>query len=92
MGMDKKPTPPPKRIKEERGRGGGTKEMERTAEEAASHSECETGQTHDTETPVNDETVAEDKPRDGTILKDSYGRFVEKATFRFIDVLFFVAF
>lgn len=69
MGLDKKPTPPPKRVKEDGRReesGISPKDApemraETTGEEAASHSEYET-----METQVKEETRAEeDKVRDG---------------------------
>lgn len=62
MGLDKKPTPPPKRYKEEEISPKDTEmEAERTRGEAASHSECETTMG----TPVKEETAHEDKLRDG---------------------------
>ncbi|XP_047444119.1 glutamate-rich protein 3 [Mugil cephalus] len=73
MGLDKKPTPPPKKVREDRGREESdtspkdTPETltERTAEDAASHSECETSHPQDTETQVEDEPAhEEDKARD----------------------------
>ncbi|XP_074491677.1 glutamate-rich protein 3 isoform X1 [Sebastes fasciatus] len=73
MGLDKKPTPPPKRVKEDGGREESVPspkdapemETERTGDEAASHSECETRQPQDMETQVEEETAAEeDKVRD----------------------------
>ncbi|XP_049911780.1 glutamate-rich protein 3 [Epinephelus moara] len=73
MGLDKKPTPPPKRVKEDSGReesapsprNAPEMETERTREGAASHSECETSQPQDMETQVKEETAAEeDKVRD----------------------------
>ncbi|XP_068447431.1 glutamate-rich protein 3 [Clinocottus analis] len=73
MGLDKKPTPPPKRVKEDEGREESLTshrdapgmETERTADDAASHSECETSQPQDTETQVKEESAAgEDKVRD----------------------------
>lgn len=74
MGLDKKPTPPPKRVK-----GDGAREesvispkdspemkTEMTGEDDASHSECESNQPQDMETQVKEETAAEeDKVRDG---------------------------
>ncbi len=74
MGLDKKPTPPPKRVKEDRGREQSVispkdapeKKAERTEEEAASHSERETSQPHDMETHSREKTATvEDKVRDG---------------------------
>ncbi|XP_054459438.1 LOW QUALITY PROTEIN: glutamate-rich protein 3 [Anoplopoma fimbria] len=73
MGLDKKPTPPPKRVKEDEGREESVSshkdapemETERTGDDAASHSECETSQPQDTETQIQEETAAkEDKVRD----------------------------
>lgn len=78
MGLDKKPTPPPKRVKEDSGReesapsprNAPEMETERTREDAASHSECETTQPQDMETHVKEETAAEeDKVRDGIMAK-----------------------
>lgn len=79
MGLDKKPTPPPKRVKEDGGREESVPspkdapemETERTGDEAASHSECETRQPQDMETQVEEETAAEeDKVRDGIMAKN----------------------
>ncbi|XP_070765604.1 glutamate-rich protein 3 [Enoplosus armatus] len=73
MGLDKKPTPPPKRVKEDGGREESVvspkdapeMETERTGVEAPSHSESETSQPQDMETQVREETAAvEDKVRD----------------------------
>ncbi|XP_051233979.1 glutamate-rich protein 3 isoform X2 [Dicentrarchus labrax] len=73
MGLDKKPTPPPKRVKEDGVREESVispkdapeMERERTRENAASHSECETSQPQDMETQVKEETAAEeDKVKD----------------------------
>ncbi|KAI3368285.1 hypothetical protein L3Q82_007998 [Scortum barcoo] len=73
MGLDKKPTPPPKRVKEDGRRVESVispktapeMETERTREDAASHSECETSRPRDMETQVKEETAAqEDKVRD----------------------------
>ncbi|XP_070817978.1 glutamate-rich protein 3 isoform X2 [Chaetodon trifascialis] len=63
VGLDKKPTPPPKRVKEDGRREGPVispkdaleMKAERTGDEAASHSENET-----METQVKEETAAED--------------------------------
>lgn len=80
MGLDKKPTPPPKRVKEDREREESdtspkdTPETltERTGEDAASHSECETSHPQDMETQVEDEAAHEvDKARDGTMFEIS---------------------
>lgn len=80
MGLDKKPTPPPKRVKEDGGREGSVispkdapdMETERTGEDAASHSECESSQPQDMETQVKEETAAdEDKVRDGIMAETS---------------------
>lgn len=76
MGLDKKPTPPPKRVKEDEGREESVispkdvpnllTETGRTEQEAASHSECETSHPGDMETQVKEETAAEeDKVREG---------------------------
>ncbi|XP_030583850.1 glutamate-rich protein 3 [Archocentrus centrarchus] len=71
MGLDKKPTPPPKRVKEDTRREESVSspknapemETERTGEDVGSHSECETSQPQ--ETPVKEETAPEeDKDRD----------------------------
>uniref|UniRef100_A0A3Q1BV92 DUF4590 domain-containing protein n=2 Tax=Amphiprion ocellaris TaxID=80972 RepID=A0A3Q1BV92_AMPOC len=74
MGLDKKPTPPPKRVRENIEREESVNspkdapetEMERTGEDAASQSECETSQPQDhMETQVEEETAPEeDKVRD----------------------------
>ncbi|XP_029286166.1 glutamate-rich protein 3 [Cottoperca gobio] len=73
MGLDKKPTPPPKRVKEDGGREESVSspkdapemETERTGDDAAAHSECETSRPQDMETEVKEETAAEeDKVRD----------------------------
>lgn len=70
MGLDKKPTPPPKRIKEDTRReksvnspkDEGEMETERTGEDAGSHLEGET-----METPVKEErALDEEKGRGGT--------------------------
>ncbi len=80
MGLDKKPTPPPKRVKEGGGRvesvispkDAPEMERERPGEDAASHSECETTQPQDMETEVKEETAAEeDKVRDGIMAETS---------------------
>lgn len=72
MGLDKKPTPPPKRVKEERGREESVTspkdapemEAERTGADTASDYE-RSGQ-HNMETHVEEETTAEEaKVRDG---------------------------
>eukprot|EP00064_Thunnus_orientalis_P011905 superscaffoldBa00001768_g11937 len=73
MGLDKKPTPPPKRVKDDGGREETVSspkttaemEMERTGEDAGSHSELETSQPQDLATQVKEETAPEeDKLRD----------------------------
>ncbi|XP_030288593.1 glutamate-rich protein 3 [Sparus aurata] len=73
MGLDKKPTPPPKRVREDGGREDSLISLkdapelntERDGEDAASHSEGETSQQQDMETHVKEETAAvEDKVRD----------------------------
>ncbi|KAM6939300.1 glutamate-rich protein 3 [Lycodopsis pacificus] len=73
MGLDKKPSPPPKRVKEYEGREESVTshkdapemETERTGDEAASHSECESSQPQHTETQATEEPAAEeDKVRD----------------------------
>lgn len=77
MGLDKKPTPPPKKVKgdgikeEPVASTKGTVEMEteRTVEDASSHSECEISQPQDMETQVKEETAPEDKLRDGTVTR-----------------------
>lgn len=72
MGLDKKPTPPPKRVKEESGREESVTspkdapemEAERTGVDTAS--EYERSRQHDMETHVEEETAAEEaKVRDG---------------------------
>ncbi len=75
MGLDKKPSPPPKRVKKNGGRQEsiiGPKnapeiKAKRTGEDAASHSECETSQPKDKETQEKKETAAVEEVRDGTI-------------------------
>uniref|UniRef100_UPI0037E8A243 glutamate-rich protein 3 n=1 Tax=Semicossyphus pulcher TaxID=241346 RepID=UPI0037E8A243 len=73
MGLDKKPTPPPKRVKEDRRREesvitpkeAAEMRTERTRGDAASHSESENVQHQDVNTRVKEETTAEeDKVRD----------------------------
>ncbi|XP_029939041.1 glutamate-rich protein 3 [Salarias fasciatus] len=73
MGLDKKPTPPPKRVKENAGRdqsASSTKdspevETERMVEDAVTHSDCESSQPRDMETQVEEETAREvEKVRD----------------------------
>ncbi|KAM3620356.1 uncharacterized protein V6R79_021988 [Siganus canaliculatus] len=71
VGLDKKPTPPPKRVKGDGGREGSSVspkfapelKTERMTEDTASPSECETNQ--NVESPVREDTAAEeDKVRD----------------------------
>ncbi|XP_004555118.3 glutamate-rich protein 3 isoform X1 [Maylandia zebra] len=73
MGLDKKPTPPPKRIKEDTRReesvnspkDEGEMETERTGEDAGSHLEGETSEPQNMETPVKEErALDEEKGRD----------------------------
>ncbi|KAM7011908.1 glutamate-rich protein 3 [Tautogolabrus adspersus] len=69
MGLDKKPTPPPKRVKEDRGREESVitlKEApELRAERTGSHSESETSRAQDMEVQDKEETATEeDKVRD----------------------------
>ncbi|KAM9385831.1 glutamate-rich protein 3 [Pholidichthys leucotaenia] len=73
MGLDKKPTPPPRRVKEDlrseesiiSPKDAPEIEMERVVEDAASHSECDTTQPQDTETRVKEEMPPqENKVRD----------------------------
>ncbi|KAM9358048.1 glutamate-rich protein 3 [Symphorus nematophorus] len=74
MGLDKKPTPPPKRVKEDRGReeslispkDAPEMKTEKTVEDTVSQSECETSQPlENLETLVKEETAAEeDKVRE----------------------------
>lgn len=75
MGLDKKPTPPPKRIKEDTRReksvnspkDEGEMETERTGEDAGSHLEGETSEPQNMETPVKEErALDEEKGRGGT--------------------------
>lgn len=69
MGLDKKPTPPPKRVKDDGVREESVSslkeapvmETERTAD---NESECETSRPQDMETEV-EEAAEEDKVRDG---------------------------
>lgn len=76
MGLDKKPSPPPKRVKKDGGRvesiirpkNAPEMKIKRTGEDAASHSECKISQPKDKETQEKEETAAaEDKVRDGTM-------------------------
>lgn len=78
MGLDKKPTPPSKRVKDDGGREDTVSslkdtaemEMERTVEDVGSPSDCETNQPQDMESQVKAETAPEeDKPRDGIMTK-----------------------
>lgn len=78
MGLDKKPTPPPKKVKDNgiieetvaSPKNTAEMETERTAEDASSHSECETSQLQDMETQVKEEKAPEeDKLRDGTMTR-----------------------
>ncbi|CAI5639614.1 unnamed protein product [Oreochromis niloticus] len=73
MGLDKKPTPPPKRMKEDTRReesvnspnDEGEMETERTGEDAGSHLEGETSEPQNMETPVKEErALDEEKGRD----------------------------
>ncbi|KAK5870152.1 hypothetical protein PBY51_024809 [Eleginops maclovinus] len=72
MGLDKKPTPPPKRVNDDGVReesGSSPKETpvmetERTADNDASQTECETSRPQDMETEVKEETAADGKVRD----------------------------
>lgn len=74
MGLDKKPTPPPKRVKEDGGREESLispkdapeirlDKTERTAADAANHSERETSQPQAMDTEVKEETAAEEDIR-----------------------------
>lgn len=72
MGLDKKPTPPPKRFRENRPRDvispkdSPEVKVEMTGEDEASRSENESGQPQEAEPPVREETAAEeDKVRQG---------------------------
>lgn len=73
MGLDKKPTPPPKRVRDNRPRdvispkdSPDEVKTEMTGEDGASHSENESSQPQEAETPVREETaVEEDKVRQG---------------------------
>lgn len=72
MGLDKKPTPPPKRVRENRPRDFITPKdspevkADMTGEDEASRSENESSQPQEAETPVREETaVEEDKVRQG---------------------------
>lgn len=74
MGLDKKPTPPPKRVKEDRTieeqvisrKDCPEMKTKMNEEDAASNSDCETGQPHDMETRMKGGAAAEEKVRDGT--------------------------
>ncbi|KAK2907774.1 glutamate-rich protein 3 [Channa argus] len=75
MGLDKKPIPPPNRVKEDERVGHQREESvtspkdapemetEMTGEDAASHSDCEMSEQQDMETQVKEETAAEEKVR-----------------------------
>lgn len=72
MGLDKKPTPPPKRVRENRPRDlispkdSPEVKAKMTGEDEASHSENESSRPQEVETPVREETAAEeDKARQG---------------------------
>lgn len=74
MGLDKKPTPPPKRVKEDGVREESVishkdppeMKTEMNEEDAASNSDCETSRPQDMETQVKEDTAAEEeKVRDG---------------------------
>jgi len=77
MGLDKKPTPPPKRVKEDEGgeeslssrKDAPEMETERTGDNAAARSEGGSRQPQDTDTHGREEETAadEDKVRDGTM-------------------------
>lgn len=76
MGLDKKPIPPPKRVKDDVGRESvaspkdpADMETEMAEEDAGSHSGCETSQQQDMENQVKDKTAAEDKVRNGISSK-----------------------
>ena len=83
MGLDKKPSPPPKKVKEDKAQAYSaaspknspemeTERTERTAEDAASPSMCETGEAHDLETHVEEKTAPEEhKVRDGIVTDTS---------------------
>uniref|UniRef100_A0A672I4L7 Glutamate-rich 3 n=1 Tax=Salarias fasciatus TaxID=181472 RepID=A0A672I4L7_SALFA len=84
MGLDKKPTPPPKRVKENAGRdqsASSTKdspevETERMVEDAVTHSDCESSQPRDMETQVEEETAREvEKVRDGKMITNVLLKF-----------------
>ncbi|KAE8294258.1 Glutamate-rich protein 3 [Larimichthys crocea] len=81
MGLDKKPTPPPKRVKEDGGREESLispkdapeirlDKTERTAADAANHSERETSQPQAMDTEVKEETAAEEDIRKEEVRDD----------------------
>lgn len=73
MGLDKKPIPPPKRVKDDVGReetftspkDPTDMDTELVEDDAASRSGGETSQQQDMEDQVKNETTAEDKVRNG---------------------------
>uniref|UniRef100_A0A665UQL4 Glutamate-rich 3 n=1 Tax=Echeneis naucrates TaxID=173247 RepID=A0A665UQL4_ECHNA len=73
MGLDKKPTPPPKRVREETfssSKDAPEMETEKTAEDAA-HPDFKRNQQQDMKSQVKDKTAEEDKVRDGINTKMS---------------------
>lgn len=73
MGLDKKPTPPPKRVKEDRGRAASvvspSDAPETKTERSGEDAERETSQEQHMESKVRAEAAAEeDKARDGTVV------------------------
>lgn len=76
MGLDKKPTPPPKRVKEEiivtrpldTGKDTAEVEEEMIGKDSHSQPEPETTQPQDMETEIKEDIPQEeDKPKDGTL-------------------------
>lgn len=91
MGLDKKPNPPPKRLKEDRGREESVTspkdspemQTQMNGENSASRSECESGRPLDTQAQLEERTAAvEGKVRDGTDTVTVY-----KLAFCFHDII-----
>lgn len=77
MGLDKKPTPPPKRVKEDVGRDVAThqdttKDAPEVEEEQAGAdpgSDLASSQPQDMETEIKEEITSEDQTKDGTVAE-----------------------
>ncbi|KAK2835641.1 hypothetical protein Q5P01_016125 [Channa striata] len=63
MGLDKKPIPPPNRVKEDERVGHKREELVTSPKDTSAYSDCETSQQQDMETQIKEETAAEDKVR-----------------------------